>query len=133
MVAQVGAMRQQKNQRDMEIATRIAMTRDRVMWMSGAVAVVATAGIVKRQVPTQFIPPVAITTSILYQTDMAWGSKLNRIKDEALVIRSDEKGWWFNEPMELPPLLKPYYRRLMDDQNKKLANQGLPPAADWAK
>ena len=73
-----------------------------------------------------------MTSVIAYQADMVWGNKLNRVNQDAALIRQ-EPGWWFNEPMDLPPLLKEPYRKMMDDQNKRLAEKGLAPSPEWAK
>jgi hypothetical protein len=68
-----------------------------------------------------------------YQADFAWGTKDNRINTEAQYIRENEPWHWFNQPIQLPPLLKDPYREYMAEVNQKLAEKGLPPEKDWAE
>lgn len=56
----------------------------------------------------------------------------NRVYKEAQLIRS-EPGWWFNEPMDLPPLMKEKYKKFMDEQNAKLTAMGEPVEKEWAR
>ncbi|KAJ3105525.1 tRNA-splicing endonuclease subunit sen54 [Phlyctochytrium planicorne] len=125
-MAKVMEMRQGKMQRDMQMAIQIAMTKDRVYWMLGFAGAMGTVGLVRKTMkaspvmPLPLIPGLIFTTVVLYQADMVWGNKMNRIKDEADLIRSDSR-FWFNQPMKLPPSMKPVYRKAMDELNRDLA------------
>ncbi|KAJ3002064.1 UNVERIFIED_CONTAM: hypothetical protein HDU68_006506 [Siphonaria sp. JEL0065] len=131
-------MRQQKNMRDTQIAMQIAMTKDRVYWMTGAIGTLGTLGLIRTlakktpAVPIPAIPATIVSAVILYQAEMVWGNKMNRIHDEAEIIKQDPR-FWFNEKMKLPPVLKQPYRKAMDQLNKDLAEAGEPPAAEWAE
>ncbi|KAI8909182.1 hypothetical protein EDD86DRAFT_207112 [Gorgonomyces haynaldii] len=131
-VQQLQAMRQQKNMRDTQLATAIAGQRDMVLFMGSAVSMIALVGIAKRPFPVQVVPVVVVGHVLAYNCDMAYGTKMNRIYAEAQRIRKEE-GWWFNEPMDLPPLIKPFYRSWMDHQNQELVSKGFEPLQEWGK
>ncbi|KAJ3276524.1 ribose-phosphate pyrophosphokinase [Terramyces sp. JEL0728] len=130
------SVRQMKNQRDMQLALSIAGTKDLLKFISGGVSAVIVLGLLARtrgkHLPVAAVPGTIIPLVIAYQADMVYGTKMNRIYYDALEIKKQE-GWWFNELMDLPPLMKPVYRRLMDKQNEELKRAGYPPADEWAK
>ena len=45
---------------------------------------------------------------------------------------SDDGPRWFNEPLELPPALKPTYDRLKAQDDANRAAVGLAPEPHWA-
>ncbi|KAI8896508.1 hypothetical protein BC833DRAFT_597218 [Globomyces pollinis-pini] len=131
--SQLQQMRQMKNQRDTQLAISIASTRDLVYFIGAAAGTIATIGILKKPFPVPAAPAVIVTTILSYQIDMGWGNKLNRIKADADLILKDER-YWFNEPLQFPNrLMFPIYRKMMDNQNKKLKEMGLDPLPEWAK
>ena len=81
--------------------------------------------------PLNVVPIVLVPYLVGYQADFAYGTKANRINEMAKGIREEEH-FWFNQPIELPPLLKEPYRNLMKETNRKLAEIGQPPEKDWA-
>lgn len=83
--------------------------------------------------PLKYVPFVSVPFLIGYQIDFAWGSKANRINKQAKHIREEENHHWFNQPLDLPPTLKPVYREYMDALNKELFRAGLPPEKEWAR
>ncbi|KNC96643.1 uncharacterized protein SPPG_07856 [Spizellomyces punctatus DAOM BR117] len=136
MMQQVAAIKQNKEQRDRQLAMNIAATRDRVYWMSGtAVTIIGLAGLQKamgRKPALAILPVTAFTALVAYQVDLAWGTKINRLSREVQAIRA-EPNWWFNEPLDLPPVMRGPYRKFMDEQNAKLKAMGEPPEKDWAR
>ncbi|KAI9334010.1 hypothetical protein BDR26DRAFT_867630 [Obelidium mucronatum] len=137
-MAKVMELRQNKNMRDTQLAMQIAMTKDRVFWMVGAIGTLGSVGLLRTlakktpAVPIPVIPATIVTTIILYQADLVWGNKMNRIHDEAEEIKKDPR-FWFNEKMKLPPAMRAPYRKAMDQLNKDLQDAGEPPVAEWAE
>ncbi|KAJ3332784.1 hypothetical protein HDU76_013111 [Blyttiomyces sp. JEL0837] len=137
-MAKVMEMRQAKNQRDTQIAMNIAMTKDRIYWMTGFAGALGTIGLArtiahqKPAIPVASVPGLIFTTLLLYQADMVWGNKMNRIHTDAEEIKKDPR-FWFNEKMKLPPAMKGAYRKAMDELNRDLEKAGEPKVAEWAE
>ncbi len=66
----ISNMKQLKNQRDTQFATTIALTRDRVYWMTGAIGTTAIIKILKPRVSPLIAPVIFISTIMAYQIDM---------------------------------------------------------------
>ena len=81
--------------------------------------------------PLATVPYVLVPFLVAYQADFAYGTKADRINEMAKRIR-EEEDFWFNKPIELPPLLKEPYQKMMQETNEKLAAMGEPPEKDWA-
>ncbi|KAL9651631.1 hypothetical protein ABK040_001576 [Willaertia magna] len=133
-------LKQLKRRRDYEIATKMATTRDRVYWLGGFYFVMGGVSfgrmiVLRRFAPLPFdtLPFMAVPFWMAYQYDFAFGNKANRINKEALKILNEEEGHWFNEPIELPELLKPHYHKYFEETNKTLIEMGKPPEKHWAK
>mmetsp|Transcript_6539 Transcript_6539/g.12023 ORF Transcript_6539/g.12023 Transcript_6539/m.12023 type:complete len:211 (+) Transcript_6539:47-679(+) len=126
-----------KKQRDIQLATAIARTRDIVHWMGGFFTLMISANAFKTAVlrtgpiTISHFPFLAVPTVFAFQLDMAYGTKMERIYNETKTILKKEKHW-FNEPMVLPPTMERAYRKLMDTQNAKLKALGREPEKDWA-
>ncbi|KAI8922650.1 hypothetical protein BC831DRAFT_474943 [Entophlyctis helioformis] len=77
MVSQVQSMRQMKNQRDMQLAISIAGTRDRVLWMGGAITTLGLVGVGShlrgKKFPLPAIPAVIVSTLLAFQLEFAYG------------------------------------------------------------
>ncbi|KAJ3070079.1 Arabinose-proton symporter (Arabinose transporter) [Podochytrium sp. JEL0797] len=118
-------LRQNKNMRDTQMAMQIAMTKDRIYWMGGTIGTLGSIGVLRAaagqtpRVPIPAIPATIVTAVILYQADLVWGNKMNRIHDEAEAIKNDTR-FWFNDKMKLPPAMRAPYRKAMDQLNKDL-------------
>jgi hypothetical protein len=82
--------------------------------------------------PLKTVPYVLVPFLITYQADLAYGTKSERISTMAKHIREQET-YWFNEPIELPPHMKPYYEKMTEMTNAQLRNLGHPPEKPWAK
>jgi hypothetical protein len=67
-----------------------------------------------------------------YQADYAFGTKGERLYKEAQKILNEEEHW-FNEPIELPELLKPHYNRIEQENAETLIKMGKKPEKPWAK
>ncbi|KAI8619948.1 hypothetical protein BC830DRAFT_1164959 [Chytriomyces sp. MP71] len=137
-MAKVMELRQNKNMRDTQMAMNIAMTKDRVYWMIGAVGALGTIGGLRKiarvtpAMPIPAIPGIIVSAVILYQADLVWGDKMNRIHDDAEHIKQDPR-FWFNARMKLPPAMRDPYRKAMDQLNKDLEAAGEPRAQEWAE
>eukprot|EP01129_Flabellula_baltica_P012967 TRINITY_DN5949_c0_g1_i1.p1 TRINITY_DN5949_c0_g1~~TRINITY_DN5949_c0_g1_i1.p1 ORF type:complete len:162 (-),score=19.91 TRINITY_DN5949_c0_g1_i1:14-439(-) len=133
-------IRQKKQERDFQIAWRMATTRERVYWLAGfytTMGVVSMAKMIYQRriepLPLSFLPYVLVPFVFFYQLDFAYGTKSERLKVMTDKILNEEPHHWFNQPIELPDLLKPYYTDLMHDQNQELEKLGKPLQKDWAK
>jgi len=82
--------------------------------------------------PLSNVPYVLVPFMVLYQADFAYGTKSERINNMAKHIR-DKEDYWFNEPLELPYLLKEPYFKLMEETNCELEKQGQPKERHWGK
>ena len=132
-------LKQLKKERDANCAMRVAAARDRFFWMLGFYGMMGalTAARMYRlralsPLPLEYLPFALVPTLILNTADMAYGSKFQRIHRDAQRVLHSEDGWWFNEPLPLPPLLEPHYGSLQHDTNSRLAALGYPPEPDWA-
>eukprot|EP00747_Dinoflagellata_sp_TGD_P168758 gnl/TRDRNA2_/TRDRNA2_195908_c0_seq1.p1 gnl/TRDRNA2_/TRDRNA2_195908_c0~~gnl/TRDRNA2_/TRDRNA2_195908_c0_seq1.p1 ORF type:complete len:189 (-),score=16.15 gnl/TRDRNA2_/TRDRNA2_195908_c0_seq1:58-624(-) len=113
LLAKVSDARQQKVVRDTEQSMRVALVRDRILWVTayyGAVGLVSAMrhlamhrrGIhftfdnffLPLNVVVVIIPPFALG----YQIDYAYYDKANRIAEEAKRIRSGDAHHWFGHP-----------------------------------
>ena len=135
---QVMQFKKMKNRRDMELATRMAMTRDRVIWMSSFVAFMGTLATVRSIAHKRFsspplasIPVVAVSFLIAYQMDFAYGTKSERVQKEAHKILKEELHHWFHQPMELPVTMRDAYMKVYEDHNDYLISHGFPPEKHW--
>jgi hypothetical protein len=76
--------------------------------------------------PFTLIPFVLVPFYMAYMFDYAYLSKGDRISAEALKIREQETQW-FNEPLDLPLHMKPYYESLVTETNQMLQEVGAEP------
>jgi hypothetical protein len=83
-------------------------------------------------VPLPAIPAVIFSTVLLYQVDLVWGSKMNRVHDDAECIKKDPR-FWFNQKMKLPPNMQDSYRKAMDSMNRELELLGESHLEEWAE
>ena len=137
---QLAQIKSLKRQRDFEIANKIALCRDRVWWMTAFYITMGTVSIGRmihlRQfapLPLSFVPYVLVPYLVGYQADLAYGNKAERINKMVQKIIHEEEGHWFNEPMEIPELLKCTYYKAMEENNKQLIAAGKPPDKHWGK
>lgn len=126
-----------KLQRDIQIASKIASTRDFVHFMGAFYVTLGIGQLVQmrflRRGPltiSQF-PFFAVPFGLSYNLDLAYGNKVERLNREVGEILQNESHW-FNEPLRLPPYLEDSYRELQAELNDKLAKVGRPPERDWA-
>eukprot|EP00012_Vannella_robusta_P007830 CAMPEP_0206202300 /NCGR_PEP_ID=MMETSP0166-20121206/12089_1 /ASSEMBLY_ACC=CAM_ASM_000260 /TAXON_ID=95228 /ORGANISM="Vannella robusta, Strain DIVA3 518/3/11/1/6" /LENGTH=100 /DNA_ID=CAMNT_0053621195 /DNA_START=127 /DNA_END=429 /DNA_ORIENTATION=+ len=82
--------------------------------------------------PLSYVPYVLVPFLVTYQADFAYGTKCDRINRMATAIR-EEEDFWFNEPLELPEILKEPYFKMMEETNKQLKDMNKPPEKHWAK
>ena len=82
--------------------------------------------------PLSFVPYVLVPFLVGYQADFAYGTKADRINKMAQKIR-EEEDFWFNEPLDLPDLMKEPYFKMMEETNKELEALGKPPEKHWAR
>ncbi|GAB5369173.1 hypothetical protein AAMO2058_001382900 [Amorphochlora amoebiformis] len=131
-------LKQMKIQRDVQLANTIARTRDMVHWMGGFFGVLITTNVAKVHLfrsgalTISHFPFLAVPTIFLYQCDLAYGTKMERVYSETRNILRNERHW-FNEPMALPPYMEPAYRSLMESHNERLVTMGREADKDWAK
>ncbi|KAF0980838.1 hypothetical protein FDP41_012759 [Naegleria fowleri] len=133
-------LKSMKRRRDYEIATRLATTRDRVWWLGGFYTVMGGVSFARMlylrrfdPLPLNYLPYIIVPFWMTYLVDFAYGTKANRIDREARKILTQEQGHWFNEPIEIPELLKPHYHRIFEENNRKLISEGKEPEKHWAK
>mmetsp|Transcript_22135 Transcript_22135/g.32942 ORF Transcript_22135/g.32942 Transcript_22135/m.32942 type:complete len:171 (-) Transcript_22135:469-981(-) len=113
-------LKQMKKQRDIQMALGIAKARDRCYWMTGfwalAVFGIGARHFLKKPPPSPTVVPLVVLPALIsYQLDMAFGTKMNRVHDDAMHILEKEEGWWFNEPLDLPSHLKPMLKQLEEE------------------
>src|SRR3990167_1921748 len=130
---QVLKIKGKKRQRDIELSSRMATYRDRVWWLIGFYATMGTVSFARMLIirkfdplPLRTVPYVLVPFVVAYQADFAYGTKADRINKMATHIR-DHENYWFNEPIELPELLKETYYKMMEENNKKLVSMGKQP------
>lgn len=138
MKSRLADLKQKKRERDMQLSMQMAATRDRVWWFGtfytvmGVVSFGRMAALRKfSPLPLNTIPFLAVPLWTGYMADFSYFNKADRINIEARVIREQEKHW-FNEPLELPVYMQPYYTSMTKEANRKLEEAGLPPEKDWA-
>jgi hypothetical protein len=147
MISKLADMKQKKLERDLQIATRIAVLRDRVHWLLafyGTMLAVNALRVRKvgvadprmaigpfEPMPLAFFPYIATPFLFAYQADFAYGTKAERLNIEMQNIVRNESHW-FNDPLILPKYLEQYYREMQDDANTKLNLIGEPPEPEWA-
>merc|ERR1719210_3286881 len=137
-------MKAKKVERDMQLALRIAILRDRVHWLIGFYGVMILANQLRVRriklrdptaswspLPLANFPYIATPFAFAYQADFAYGGKAERLHIEVQNILRNEKHW-FNEPMVLPRNLQPHYRELMEECNAESSALGGKPEKDWA-
>ncbi|KAL3894222.1 MAG: hypothetical protein SGCHY_005403 [Lobulomycetales sp.] len=111
---QLMQMKQMKMQRDMQFASTVARIRDQLVFMTSGITCIGLGlvgqKLAGRPVRLAFIPAVVVTHVYAYLADMAYGTKMNRIKAEADRVR--EEGFWFNDKMQLPRQMKPVYHAM---------------------
>jgi Uncharacterised conserved protein (DUF2368) len=115
------------------------MTRDRVMWLSGFYCFMGTAAFARmyalkrfEPLPLAMVPFVGVPFLMAYQADLAWGNKVNRCKRWADTILLDDS-YFFNQPLELPELLKSEYEEMRAHEEQELRALGKPIPPRWAQ
>ncbi len=83
--------------------------------------------------PLELVPPVMVPFMALYQADLAFGSKGERVAAAAAHIRAHEPQRHFNQPLLLPAQLRAPYERLHAHTTQQRAALGLPPEPHWAR
>eukprot|EP00484_Ammonia_sp_Unknown_P023957 CAMPEP_0197040568 /NCGR_PEP_ID=MMETSP1384-20130603/17253_1 /TAXON_ID=29189 /ORGANISM="Ammonia sp." /LENGTH=149 /DNA_ID=CAMNT_0042471349 /DNA_START=22 /DNA_END=471 /DNA_ORIENTATION=- len=104
--------RMQMQVREMQMAVNMARMRDLFKWyasFAGTVFVLGAIGAAKTKTPLPLIPSLPLGWVAAYQYDMAYGNKLNRVRQEAGQIL-DEK-WRLGDEN---PFLLPENNLLMD-------------------
>ncbi len=91
-----GQIKQGDAMRSTQLAMQIAMARDQVQWGCGLFSLLvvgAAADTIKRKaLPPMYIPPLVVGGFVLsYIGDMAYGSKLTRVRQEAEHILVEER------------------------------------------
>ncbi|KAL0479605.1 hypothetical protein AKO1_007705 [Acrasis kona] len=132
-------LKQMKKQRDFTMAMNMAQVRERIFWMLGFYGtmslITVTRVVVIRRIeplPLKSIPLILVPFMVGYQIDYAYGTKSDRIYKEARKILTEEEHW-FNEPAELPEILKEPMLKLERETNEKLLAMGKKPEKPWAK
>lgn len=84
--------------------------------------------------PLKTVPYVLVPFLIGYQIDFAFGTKTNRIFEEAQKILNEEqdRDWWFNRPANLPELLKEPYHKMEQENAEQMRKLGKNPEKPWA-
>lgn len=85
----------QNAMRERQIAIQIAQSRDLFQWwltFYGVALVGGIAGFRKRRSPVPLMPLIPLTFIVSYLGDLAYGTKINRIRDEADRILDQESG-----------------------------------------
>ncbi|XP_025110919.1 plasminogen receptor (KT)-like isoform X2 [Pomacea canaliculata] len=84
----------QNAMRERQMAMQIARGRDLFLWWGSFYTVASTAmvvGFMKKRNPAVLAPLLPLTFIVGYMYDMGYGSKLERMKDEADRIMDNEK------------------------------------------
>ncbi len=84
----------QNQMRERMMAAQVARAREMFMWLGSFYAIAGTAmiaGFSKTKRPAAIAPLLPLTFIVGYQADLAYGSKMNRIKAEAENILMFEK------------------------------------------
>ncbi|XP_047115207.1 plasminogen receptor (KT) [Schistocerca piceifrons] len=108
--------------RERQMAMQIARAREQLYWF-GSFYILATMGMVagyRRSRKSGVLAPLLPLTFVLaYQADMAYGSKLHRIRSEAEMIMNHEADL-LDLPCGLPSVSIIDQARLDDGEKKKL-------------
>ncbi|XP_053505600.1 plasminogen receptor (KT) [Ictalurus furcatus] len=83
----------QNEMRERQMAMQIAWSREFLKYFGsffGLAAVGLTAGAIKRRKPGLFAPLVPLSFILVYQMDMAYGSYVHRVREEAESIMVTE-------------------------------------------
>ncbi|EOD40722.1 hypothetical protein EMIHUDRAFT_222477 [Emiliania huxleyi CCMP1516] len=131
-------LRVRKAERDGAIAMRMAVLRDQLHFsLAFYVSLVVATGLrcIHRRrlegLPLSSLPLFAGPFIFAYNVDAAYGNKVERLNMEAQTILRTE-AHWFNQPMILPTFLEPEYRKMREENNRRLHSAGMPPESDWA-
>lgn len=84
-------------QRELQMATMMAQTRDFVWWIGSFIATYGTvAGIAARRTgsPAILVPILPLSFVFAFNYDLAYGNKMERVKLEAERILENEKEWF---------------------------------------
>ena len=89
----------QERMRRMQMAYQIAVTKDRVYWMSAFCGFACLAAIGTKiklgKTPDALKAPLVILPWLIgYQADMVWGNKMDRINRWALEEAEDNSNWF---------------------------------------
>ncbi|XP_066502131.1 plasminogen receptor (KT) isoform X2 [Hoplias malabaricus] len=83
----------QNEMRERQMAMQIAWSREFIKYYGtffGLAALGLTVGAVKRRKPGLFVPVVPLSMILAYQLDMAYGTLIHRMRDEAESIMVSE-------------------------------------------
>lgn len=115
----------QNQMRERMAAAQIAKAREMVVWLGSFYTLAATGmitGFLRTKRPAVIAPLLPLTFMVGYQADLAYGSKLNRIKSEAENIMMFERDI-IEMPSGLPTVssLDVGRQQMEDDAKYKLA------------
>mmetsp|Transcript_140 Transcript_140/g.240 ORF Transcript_140/g.240 Transcript_140/m.240 type:complete len:156 (+) Transcript_140:51-518(+) len=87
--------------RNTQMSMQLAMSRERMMWFSGFLGVVVTgltaASIKRKAIHPGCIALLPLGTSYGYMWDAAYGTKINRCREESKNIIEDTSLWFVQE------------------------------------
>ena len=132
------SLHRRQAQRDFQVSMTMAKLRDQMHFMLGFYGLLVGATAVRayrykkfEPVPLSSIPFIAGPVFFAYNLDASYGNKLERLNQEAAMIRGAEQHW-FNDPINLPRSLEADYRSMLAESNSKLLKINAKPEPDWA-
>merc|ERR1739844_187545 len=111
----------QNQMRERMVASQVAGAREMFLWLGGFYVIAGSgmiAGFARTKKPAAIVPLLPLTFIVGYQADLAYGSKVNRIKAEAENIMQYERDL-IEIPSGLPSLSSIDAARIRAQDEKK--------------